>query len=292
MVRYDIEMNEKSEKLALRLGDILTRLYRGEVLSISWLMEEYGVSEKTLRRDFNQRLVNAPIVKVEDGYRLETQVQSGTTTVQRTFDESGLSSLLPSKFNISTSPSTVLFKNPRIEDSQKYDRIFAQLASAITSRTIIDLTYQSRLITQLHPYRLVNDRGIWYLSGVASGQLYSYRIAKISQIHTTEDKYNPDPKVLENIHRVGMEWLTAENAEVLLQVDAEVASRFVDDVILPNQQVLKELSDGSLLVSSRVSKLGEIMPILKQWMPRIEVLSPTTLKLELMRELYASLERF
>ncbi|CAE6879450.1 WYL domain [Vibrio sp. B1ASS3] len=255
-------------------------------------MEEYGVSEKTLRRDFNQRLVNAPIVKVEDGYRLETQVQSGTTTVQRTFDESGLSSLLPSKFNISTSPSTVLFKNPRIEDSQKYDRIFAQLASAITSRTIIDLTYQDRMISKVLPYRLVNDRGIWYLSGVASGQLYSYRIAKISQIHTTEGKYNPEPKVLEDIHRMGMEWLTAENADVLLQVDAEVASRFVDDVILPNQQVLKELSDGSLLVSSRVSKLGDIMPTLKQWMPRIEVLSPTSLKLELMRELYASLERF
>ncbi len=292
MVRYDSKMNDKSEKLALRLGDILTRLYRGEVLSISWLMEEYGVSEKTLRRDFNQRLVNAPIVKVEDGYRLETQIHSGTTTTQRIFDESGLSSLLPSKFNISTSPSTVLFKNPRIEDSQKYDGVFAQLNGAINSRTVIDLTYKDRLIPQLHPYRLVNDRGIWYLSGVATGQLYSYRIAKISQIHTTEDKYNPDPKVLENIRRVGMEWLTAENAEVLLQVDAEIASRFVDGVILPNQQVLKELSDGSLLVSSRVSKLGEIMPILKQWMPRIEVLSPTTLKLELMRELYASLERF
>ncbi|MCX8840468.1 WYL domain-containing protein [Vibrio parahaemolyticus] len=262
------------------------------MLSISWLVEEYGVSEKTLRRDFNQRLANAPIVKVEGGYRLETQVHSGTTTTQRILDESGLSSLLPSKFNISTSPTTVLFKNPRIEDSQKYDGIFAQLGNAITSRTIIDLTYQDRLIPQVHPYRLVNDRGIWYLSGVASGQLYSYRLAKISQIHTTEDKYNPEPKVLENIRRVGMEWLTAENADVLLQVDAEVASRFVDDVILPNQQVLKELSDGSLLVSSRVSKLGEIMPILKQWMPRIEVLSPTTLKLELMRELYASLERF
>ncbi|MEK2122033.1 WYL domain-containing protein [Vibrio parahaemolyticus] len=285
-------MKEKSEKLALRLGDILTRLYRGEVLSISWLMEEYCVSEKTLRRDFNQRLVNAPIIKVEDGYRLETQIHSGTTTTQRIFDESGLSSLLPSKFNISTSPTTVLFKNPRIEDSQRYEGIFAQLNNAITSRTIIDLTYQDRLISQLHPYRLVNDRGIWYLSGVASGQLYSYRIAKISQIHATEDKYYPEPKVLENIRRVGMEWLTAESAEVLLQVDAEIASRFVDGVILPNQQVLKELSDGSLLVSSRVSKLGEIMPILKQWMPRIEVLSPTTLKLELMRELYASLERF
>lgn len=284
-------MNDKSEKLALRLGDILTRLYRGEVLSISWLMEEYGVSEKTLRRDFNQRLVNAPIVKVEDGYRLESQTGSGTITVKRIFDDSGLSSLLPPKHNISTSASTILFKNPRIEDTHKFDGVFTQINSAITSRAIIDLTYQGRLITQVHPYRLVNDRGIWYLSGVASGQLYSYRLAKVSQIQTTEDKYYPAPKVLENIRRVGMEWLTAENADVLLQVDVEVASHFIDGVILPNQQLLKELPDGSLLVSSRVSKLGEIMPILKQWMPRIEVLSPTTLKLELMRELYASLEK-
>ncbi|OEE26143.1 transcriptional regulator [Vibrio cyclitrophicus ZF170] len=284
-------MNDKSEKLALRLGDILTRLYRGEVLSISWLMEEYGVSEKTLRRDFNQRLVNAPIVKVEDGYRLESQTGSGTITVKRIFDDSGLSSLLPPKHNISTSASTILFKNPRIEDTHKFDGVFTQINSAITSRSIIDLTYQGRLITQVHPYRLVNDRGIWYLSGVASGQLYSYRLAKVSQIQTTEDKYYPAPKVLENIRRVGMEWLTAENADVLLQVDVEVASYFIDGVILPNQQLLKELPDGSLLVSSRVSKLGEIMPILKQWMPRIEVLSPTTLKLELMRELYASLEK-
>ncbi len=285
-------MNDKSEKLALRLGDILIRLYRGEVLSISWMMEEYGVSEKTLRRDFNQRLVNAPIVKVEDGYRLETQVHSGTTTTQRIFDDSGLSSLFPPKHNICNSASTILFKNLRIEDTHKFDGVFTQINSAITSRAIINLTYQGRLITQVHPYRLVNDRGIWYLSGVASGQLYSYRLAKVSQIHTTEDKYYPNPKVLENIHRVGMEWLTAENADVLLQVDAEVTSHFIDDVILPNQQVLKELPDGSLLVSCRVSKLGDIMPILKQWMPRIEVLSPTTLKLELMRELYASLEKF
>ncbi|PTO75022.1 helix-turn-helix transcriptional regulator [Vibrio splendidus] len=284
-------MNDKSEKLALRLGDILTRLYRGEVLSISWLMEEYGVSEKTLRRDFNQRLVNAPIVKVEDGYRLESQIGSGTITVKRIFDDSGLSSLLPPKHNISTSASTILFKNPRIEDTHKFDGVFTQINSAITSRAIIDLTYQGRLITQVHPYRLVNDRGIWYLSGVASDQLYSYRLAKVSQIQTTENKYYPAPKVLENIRRVGMEWLTAENADVLLQVDVEVASHFIDGVILPNQQLLKELPDGSLLVSSRVSKLGEIMPILKQWMPRIEVLSPTTLKLELMRELYASLEK-
>ncbi|MBF4322448.1 DeoR family transcriptional regulator, partial [Vibrio anguillarum] len=44
-------MSDKSEKLAFRLSDILTRLFMGEVLSIEQLMRDYQVSEKTLRRD-------------------------------------------------------------------------------------------------------------------------------------------------------------------------------------------------------------------------------------------------
>ncbi|MBF4313297.1 DeoR family transcriptional regulator, partial [Vibrio anguillarum] len=54
-------MSDKSEKLAFRLSDILTRLFMGEVLSIEQLMRDYQVSEKTLRRDFNERLIKAPI---------------------------------------------------------------------------------------------------------------------------------------------------------------------------------------------------------------------------------------
>ncbi|MBF4217644.1 DeoR family transcriptional regulator, partial [Vibrio anguillarum] len=56
-------MSDKSEKLAFRLSDILTRLFMGEVLSIEQLMRDYQVSEKTLRRDFNERLIKAPITK-------------------------------------------------------------------------------------------------------------------------------------------------------------------------------------------------------------------------------------
>ncbi|WP_457921458.1 WCX domain-containing protein [Vibrio harveyi] len=88
-----------------------------------------------------------------------------------------------------------------------------------------------------------------------------------------------------------MEWLTAEKADVLLQVDADITEFFLDGMILPNQQILKELEDGSLLISSRVTKLGDVIPTLKAWMPKVEVLSPVSLKLELIRELNASLER-
>ncbi|WP_444539520.1 WYL domain-containing protein [Vibrio parahaemolyticus] len=79
---------------------------------------------------------------------------------------------------------------------------------------------------------------------------------------------------------------------MLVQVDRDVAPRFLEGTILPHQQLLKELSDGSLLVSSRVSRLSDILPLLKSWIPQVEVLSPVSLKLELIRDLHATLDRY
>ncbi|MCG7584954.1 YafY family protein [Photobacterium sp. OFAV2-7] len=284
-------MSDKSEKLAFRLGDILTRLFMGEVLPPEQLESDYQVSEKTLRRDFNERLVNAPIIRTNEGYRLDPATRtSGNQNHQKLLHDIGLSALLPKQYPFNEQ-ATVLFKNPRSELPEQYGSLFKVLAEAISNHGIIDLTHDGKLTEQVHPYRLVNDRGIWYLAATHSGQLYSYRLAKISQVHRQEDKYTPSRKVHEEIHRQGMEWLTADNAEVLVQVDQEIASRFLEASILPNQQLLKELSDGSLLISSRVSRLSDILPLLKSWMPQLEVLSPASLKLELIRELYASLDR-
>lgn len=284
-------MSDKSEKLAFRLGDILTRLFMGEVLCPESLVDEYQVSEKTLRRDFNERLINAPIVRSDEGYKLDPALRTnGNGSINKVLNDIGLTSLLPIGY-LPTAQSTVLFKNPRSESPEQFDGVFRQLTDAIIHQSVIDFTHDGKLTEQVHPYRLVNDRGIWYLAATHSGQLYSYRLAKISQIHRREDKYKPSRKVHEEIHRQGMEWLTSDNADVLVQVDREVASHFLDVTVLPNQQLLKELSDGSLLISSRVSRLSDILPLLKAWMPQLEVLSPVSLKLELIRELYASLDR-
>ncbi|HBN6185422.1 TPA: WYL domain-containing transcriptional regulator [Vibrio parahaemolyticus] len=284
-------MSDKSEKLAFRLSDILTRLFMGEVLSIEQLMRDYQVSEKTLRRDFNERLIKAPITKCEDGYRLAPVSRIATPNIQKAMNDSGLSLLMPKGLSFNSAYQNLLFKNPRTEHTEKFEATFRTLSDAITSKSMINLTYQGQIIEFVHPYRLVNDRGLWYLAATHSGILYSYRLSKISQIYRREDKYHPNPKVRESITSQGMEWLTAEKADVLLQVDADIAECFINDTLLPNQQILKELDDGSLLISSRVTKLADVIPTLKAWMPKIEVLSPVSLKLELIRELNASLER-
>ncbi|OQQ05462.1 transcriptional regulator [Vibrio splendidus] len=284
-------MSDKSEKLAFRLSDILTRLFMGEVLSIEQLMRDYQVSEKTLRRDFNERLIKAPITKCEDGYRLAPVSRIATPNIQKAMNDSGLSLLVPKGLSFNSAYQNLLFKNPRTEHTEKFEATFRALSDAITSKSMINLTYQGQIIESVHPYRLVNDRGLWYLAATHSGILYSYRLSKISQIYRREDKYHPSPKVRESINSQGMEWLTAEKADVLLQVDADITECFINDTLLPNQQILKELDDGSLLISSRVTKLADVIPTLKAWMPKIEVLSPVSLKLELIRELNASLER-
>ncbi|WP_217533381.1 helix-turn-helix transcriptional regulator [Vibrio metschnikovii] len=284
-------MSDKSEKLAFRLSDILTRLFMGEVLSIEQLMHEYQVSEKTLRRDFNERLIKAPIDKCPEGYRLAPIRCITTVNIQKVMNDSGLSALLPKSLAFNSSYQNLLFKNPRIENSEKFEAIFKSLSDAITTKSIVDITYQGQMMESVHPYRLVNDRGVWYLAGTQLGMLFSYRVNKIIQVQTHLEKYTPTPNIREEILRQGMEWLTADNADVLIQVDPDIASIFTNGSILPNQQILKELNDGSLLVSSCVTKLSDIIPTLKIWMPKIEVLSPASLKVELIHELNASLDR-
>ena len=49
------------DKIAQRLGMLLTRLYSGEKLHLSDLATEYNVTVRTLQRDSNQRLSYLPI---------------------------------------------------------------------------------------------------------------------------------------------------------------------------------------------------------------------------------------
>lgn len=66
------------DKTLTRLISILSKLYEGKSLSIKSLAEEFNVSERTISRDFNEKLVaNFPIYqdkklwKMQEDYKLE-----------------------------------------------------------------------------------------------------------------------------------------------------------------------------------------------------------------------------
>ena len=49
--------SSRHDRLAVRLSLIISRLMAGESLSLKALSDEFGVTERTLQRDFHQRLI-------------------------------------------------------------------------------------------------------------------------------------------------------------------------------------------------------------------------------------------
>ncbi len=56
-------MNKERDKIAQRLAGILQQLNAGETLTIKGLAEKYGVGERTIHRDLQERLASLPLEK-------------------------------------------------------------------------------------------------------------------------------------------------------------------------------------------------------------------------------------
>ncbi|HFU76114.1 MAG TPA: WYL domain-containing protein, partial [Arcobacter sp.] len=65
---------------------------------------------------------------------------------------------------------------------------------------------------------------------------------------------------------------------VVLKVSLEVARYFKSKHYLKSQKFLKELENGDILLSYEISHDMEIIPLVQQWMPFIQVVEPLCLQ--------------
>ena len=197
------------DTLAKRLGLILTRLNTGERLTLADLSMEFNVTQRTLQRDFNERLNYLPIERDGSTYFIDVKYlgRQGKQDIKPILTMLGLSSIFPSFDALSftrlndNQVAPFLFRELKIEDVSSYEETFKLLTSAI----------------QNNHFRNTN--------------------------------------------------------------------------ILPEQKLLKILDDDSLLVTSTITNQKQIIPILKYWLPDIEILSPVELKQSLLYELQFSIDQ-
>ncbi len=290
---------KEHDKLAKRLGMILTRFNTGERLHLPELASEFNVSERTLQRDLNSRLSYLPIEREGATYFINPKFlgRQSAKDVLALFSGMGLEPLFPCKkvlFNGVLNSSAIppfLFKNMKIEDSSGYTMAFQQLTEAIQLNIVISFKYQDELYIDVLPYRLVNDNGTWYLATTYKDKLTSFTLSKINGVALMDRKFKQKPEYINEIVRQCMPWLGMEYIHVIVQVDASISANFINSEIFPKQRIIKQLDDASLLISSQVNSSKQILPLLKFWMPHIDVLSPDHIKHELIRDLQASLER-
>ena len=93
---------------------------------------------------------------------------------------------------------------------------------------------------------------------------------------------------IEQIKQSNDIYIAEDKTEVVLKVSSHVAHYFKRRNIIPNQNIDKELETGELIVSSRIAYDLQIIPLIKYWMPHLQVISPR----EIHEQVIADIEQF
>jgi len=306
---------------AQRILDILTLLQRGKELSISLLADRYETDRRTIQRDMKllkERLGDRLICPKRGYYQLDAHSNLFDFLKENVdmrsffefialFDEKQLSI-----FDVEEFP---IIKEIKKDVKQCYHisqrpiesldtKHLPLIKEAISSRRRISLTHTDRdNITRnykdLKPIKIIFAQGNWYLGAITedeqNGGFRFLRINFIDEFTLHPQTFHRDIEAetfIQNFQSLFQDYKTPLY-EVTILIDSYVARYFKVKVHLKSQKIIEEKPNGDLLVSYMINNEMEILPIIKQWLPHIRILSPKSLIDALQRDIqeYLSLQR-
>ncbi|CAM5470636.1 hypothetical protein RLIN73S_02156 [Rhodanobacter lindaniclasticus] len=104
-----------------------------------------------------------------------------------------------------------------------------------------------------------------------------------------DTNFEPNADIHRQIDEDDDVWFSQEKTEVLLSIAPQVAYYFKRRKLLPLQVIDKELENGGLIVTSRISDKNQILPLVRYWIPHVRVLEPGWLREVLEGEIRAYL---
>ena len=286
------------DKILTRLTLILSRLNEGAALSVSELAREFNVSERTIQRDFNERLTSFPIYqerkrwKMMEGYRLEksTSIEDAVVLdiMEKLIEGAGPAFSLKARYLLSKIKNrdfNPFYARLDMEDIGDKLKEVQQLERAIKKREQITCRYDFESFCKtldLKPLKIACYQGFWYLIALDARNdlLKKYYLKNISDIRPVPETFQTDEKLdtlLENAISI---WFEKEKdpIEVKLYIAPEVAKYFQRKPLSKAQKILSAASDGSLEIALPITHEMEIIPIVKYWMPHLRVIEPAWIR--------------
>jgi predicted DNA-binding transcriptional regulator YafY len=293
-------------QLAERLASLMQRLANGECVKIDEdLAREFGVSARTLHRDFSSRLAFLPLEKSAQGHTLDPRylgslrpgdirdfaALAGVSGLFPALDDGFIRDLFDRRL-----ADTLSIQGPAYEDLQQRKAEFRKLQEAIGERRHLRFRYQkaegeSREV-EAQPYRLANVCGIWYLFAVdvADEKPKSYAFGRLNSLIRLDKRFTQDREIAELLAREDSQWLKQDKTEAVLTVAAPVAVYFRRRPLIAQQKIVKELEDGGLIVSGKFAHPNQILPIVRDWIPHVRIVSPEAWQKEMEAELKTYLD--
>ena len=275
------------DTLVYRLSEILVRLNQGEHLNPKELASDFGVNLRTIQRDLNVRLAYLPIEKFQGLYSLPASYlgKFGLEDIRHFAGLAGVSQLFPSLDNDFLRSifddkvgSSLLVKGHNYEDLSGKECLFHKLESTIENANYIAFEYETnkgvKAYDQVSPYKLVNNKGIWYLAGVHEGKLKTFAFTRIDSIVESVTSFEADPTTLQRLLDEDSIWFTAKRTTVRLKANPEIARYFKRRKLIANQVIESEADDGSVIIRTEVGHQNQILPIVRYWMPHLLIQEP------------------
>lgn len=277
---------------------MLVKLNQGQKLDPQDLADEFGVSVRTIQRDLNLRFAYLPMQKTGSLYHLDPAYLGKLTTrdIERFASLAGVRGLFPSFSDEfmrdifdARIQSALLVKGHSYESLVGKEQLFRELEQAIIARRHIAFNYNKddevKQYQTIAPFKLMNDKGIWYLAARDGDKLKTYSFAKIASLKLANTHFKPDPSIDQQLAEEDGIWLNEEKQEIVLKISGKVASYFKRRKLIANQVIEKELEDGGLILSAKVGHVNQVLPIVRYWIPNIRIISPDGLQGELEQEL-------
>ena len=191
------EQDSRYDRLAIRLSVIISRLLAGETLSLKSLVDEFGVSERTLQRDFNQRLIHLDILDENGRYRLNDcqppDHSSGAFSFIRT---TGIARIIPVQdrqlmnllMNESGTSPCLIWHAP-LKSHVALPEFFSRLVQAISQKRQVTVLVEGQRHEALEPYRLIHYVEEWYLVVCQSGKIRVFALTSIGAVTLDEVRF-------------------------------------------------------------------------------------------------------
>ena len=296
--------NNHHDTLVYRLAQMLVKLNQGEKLEPLALAEEFGVNLRTIQRDLNERFAYLPLEKIDGRYQLDPTFlgKISIKDIHRFASLAGVNGLFPSLANDflrdifdARVQSALLVKGHNYEDIGDKEALFKNLEKAIIAHHPVSFSYLKaeglKTYQSVAPYKLVNDKGIWYLVAQDAEKLKSFSISKLSNLQTETGFFARDANIDKQLAEEDGIWLSDAKQEVVLKVNADIAGYFKRRKLIANQVIEKELEDGGLIISAKIAHANQILPIVRYWIPHIRIISPEELQVEIDKSLNEYLGR-
>lgn len=293
-----------------RIMETLSALNEGKTVCVRAVAQQYEVSERTVRRDFElirehfgdfmrkegecyrayQKVLLEQVLEAADLMTLANIVNLfGLASMENAVSESTRSLL-------ESSMSVYEFKSRPFEVLQNR-RAVKKLEHAVKFRKEVELLYrvsQGALTYRYRPYKILFLNENFYLIGenVGKQSVEFLRISMIVDVGESGKTFYADPKIVDFIAGIQTPWADfgRKPINVTLKIRQKVAKYFLLKKFLPSQEVTRILENGDLEVHYTVHDLREVEGLVINWLPHLRILEPKALKQNVARELRSKLK--